>query len=134
MGRLLNPGLGELMDRMSILTLKISRAPSGTSTTHFRDEHAQLRHRVDHITIGTPLQQSADLAHELEELLKANTKLWDLEDHMAFQAQVDPSLRAEPGVIANLGMAIWQTNRYRNALIAKINRLAGTERGDEKFY
>lgn len=131
MGRLLNPGLGELADRYTILQLKIEHAPDRRNTAHFHTEQAQVlmhmeRHGAD--VLNTPKVRTA-----LGRLSGVNGQLWDYEDRMARYATVDHLRHDDPHQVANVAVEIWRLNRQRNELIAEINTLAGTDRGPEKL-
>lgn len=128
MGRLLRPGVGEIADRCTILTLKCTRAPEGTDVTHFREELVQLRMRLDQVAITEELRQ------QIARLTQVNTALWEAEDRMAeHAADFDQTDIRAVVTCAAIGVYIWQTNRERNQIIAEINRLAGTDRGPEKL-
>ena len=129
MGRLLNPGLGELADRLTILELKLGHAPPGVAVEHFREEHAQVQMRIDN-----PLKYVRErlrIVAAIRNLKAQNAVLWELEDRMAASA---PDIHAQDyREVAILGVDIWKANRARNRIIAEINALAGTPRGAEKF-
>ena len=130
MGRLLNPGLGELLDRSTILFLKIRHAPAHQPTDHFDREAREVHTLAERYLQGVPDTVAATIEQAREHLFDANHHLWHLEDLMASFAAV-----ATPNVhdCARTAVEIWRTNRRRNALIAEINTLAGTDRGPEKL-
>lgn len=126
MGRLIDPGIGELVDRLTILRLKLLHAPQDVATSHFQSEEAQIQMRLD--ALGHPA--SDDVLVAQVQLLQQNAQLWRLEDRMAeYVAHPDNDDRA----VAMTAIAIWRANRRRNALIQQINTLAGTVRGPEKL-
>lgn len=128
MGRLLNPGVGELIDRLSILRLKILH--STEHQTHFETEKAQISMLLDRM--GLPTDEH--LLQVCERLHLSNARLWQFEDQMAkyvrTQRQWDGT---DPYVVAELGVEIWKMNRTRNAFIREINERAGTYTGPEKL-
>jgi len=126
-GRLINPGLGELADRYTILRLKIAHAPR-LENMHFHTEQANVLTRMER----HPVYRAVPLRELLTALQGTNNKLWELEDEMARYAQTEvhpDNLTA----VAHLGIKIWHANRDRNTLIREINALAGTDVGPEKF-
>lgn len=129
MGRLLNPGLGELADRLTILELKLGHAPAGMDVEHFRAEHAQVQMRIDNLL--KHVQQRLLIVAHVRQLKAQNAVLWELEDRMATAAK---DVHAQDyREVAVLGTDIWRANQIRNQVIAEINALAGTPRGAEKF-
>ena len=126
MGRLLNPGLGELADRYTILQLKITKAPAD-KTAHFIEEQAQVLMRMERYM---PFADSEAMDARFAALRQINTDLWVCEDQMAVYAT---ALLVDPPPVAVLGMEIWKLNQHRNQVIQQINYAAGTDRGPEKF-
>jgi hypothetical protein len=124
-GRLLNPGLGELADRYTILQLKILHGDP-TNVQHFHAEQAQVL-----MTMERHASLNSDQVRSLIVYLRTvNGELWTLEDQMAVYAK---ALLVDPPVVAALGMTIWKLNQERNQLIQRINVAAGTDAGPEKF-
>lgn len=131
MGRLLNPGLGELVDRLTILQLKVLHAPAGAATSHLSAERAQIQMRLD--AAGWPRNDKAVVLGA--ELLQCNAQLWELEDCMERYAGY-ANLADHPvsqDDCATVGVTIWRQNRRRNGLIQRLNELAGTYAGPEKL-
>jgi hypothetical protein len=135
MGRLLNPGLGEMADRLTILELKCVRAPLNSDPSHFHQELAQVQMRVDTFLREHPEVPEARTRAKMAELRQINDQLWQLEDKMAEYARptyVIVDVR-KAQTIAEIGMTIWRANQLRNVTIGEINELAGTVRGPEKL-
>lgn len=135
MGRLLNPGLGELVDRLTILRLKILHAPDPRDTMHFHTEQAQVQMLIDRVHQGlhVPLETHTKLGTYTADLHMVNRKLWALEDRMAQYAQSRLYYEDHLADVGDLGISIWHANRDRNTLIREINALAGTDVGPEKL-
>lgn len=135
MGRLLNPGVGELVDRLTILRLKILHGapqPAGASGAfdHFRAEEAQINMLLDRM--GHPA--SNDVLVAQMKLQQTNAELWQLEDQMAAYARARDVLEGDtPYACTRVATEIWRLNRHRNTLINEINQLANTDRGPEKL-
>lgn len=132
MGRLLNPGLGELADRFTILQLKIFHGDP-RNTTHFHAEQAQLLMRMEGMYAN--LLHGTQTAALIDQLRDVNKRLWTLEDQMAEYAKRTSPWTGEREAVgcANTAIQIWRANRTRNALIDDINKLAGNFQGAEKF-
>lgn len=130
MGRLLNPGLGELMDRFTILQLKIMHAPIGT-TTHFHTEQAQIQMLMERV--WSPIDKETDGL--FDRLLETNKHLWGLEDEMAKYAKRENFTYGDRSnaVIAQVAIEIWRFNRERNLVIDEINKRVGHFQGAEKL-
>ena len=132
MGRLLNPGLGELADRLTILELKLGHAPPGVAVEHFREEHAQVQMRIDNLL--KYVRERLRIVAAIRNLKAQNAVLWELEDEMAIYARPEDGYTDNIAfAVAAVGVRIWKANQARNRIIAEINALAGTPRGAEKF-
>lgn len=138
MGRLLNPGLGELADRFTILLLKILHA-GRRPVAHFHAEMAQVQMQMERVAAqhtdsnGPGLSMQA-IETAIQELRAKNTELWNLEDTMAGYVRAKPWWDGTvPYQVAETGVAIWKANQERNQIIQEINRLAGTDYGPEKL-
>lgn len=134
MGRLLNPGLGELVDRYTILHLKIMRAPDQRETSHFHHEQARCQHHMLQFITALPEEVRARLEVHYQALDETNTRLWDMEDRMATLA-TNPPLHSDTAMrqVGRLGIDIWQANQERNRIIREINVIAGSDTGPEKL-
>lgn len=133
MGRLLNPGLGELADRFTILQLKVFHGDPRT-TSHFHAEQAQVLMTMERM-YGNVLQGTQTAAC-IDQLRETNKGLWELEDRMAEYARRTRAEQYGDSVaweIAGVAIDIWKYNRRRNELIDEINKLAGSFQGAEKF-
>lgn len=129
MGRLIDPGVGELVDRLTILRLKILHgAATPGLCDRFLPEESQVQMRLDRM--GHPTSEDTRLL--ALKLQQVNAKLWHLEDLMAAFAKEDAWLQNKAGCAAT-AVDIWRMNRERNALIHEINLAAGTPRSAEKF-
>lgn len=96
--------LGEALDRLSILQLKLAHAPASVQT-----EYDALRSKI----IPFPSEEFADM-------LQINTTLWQLEDHM-HALETDGSDEEA----ADYGRAIVRTNRERCRRKNNINQSVG---------
>lgn len=125
MARLINPGVGELVDRASILTLKLLHAPAD-SAPHLRREYQQV------LAIVQPRTTSAGWIAEALELTVVNGVLWHAEDDL--RAVRDGSQLVDGDLIAagRIAFRIQALNDRRNELIGEINKTTGEWAGEEK--
>lgn len=140
--RLLNPSPGEILDRMTILELKITFGhKKGVSTTHFEAEYAELQEALKGWTDslpesyyfdddnGTNYQELMDkMAMERNGLAAVNALLWDAEDRVRLLPET------EAFTLARLAKQIVAWNDARARHVQGLNKLymAGDEQ--EKLY
>ena len=112
-GRLMNPGPGELCDRMSVLTLKLLHKPS--------DEY---RREFEEIIMATAalFRASAFQVEDLLALAAVNGELWGHEDQIRhMRAREGLALPIDEQLLLRVGMEIQELNDRRAQLIAEIN-------------
>jgi hypothetical protein len=137
--RLLNPSPGEILDRLSILELKIGAASRlGVSSTHFEAEKASLEPVLqnweqgiseDCIGDGDRLDRTLEeVARHKNGLAAANALLWRAED----------DLRRTPDTetykLARLAKQIAAWNDARAYHVRGLDSCYGLEDGPEKIY
>lgn len=128
MGRLINPGVGELSDRLSILALKLLvGGESGTDVSHFQKEAdailVQLRTR----------ELNGKWFEAYTKLAAVNACLWHAEDQLrAIRTGPAGYLNQEQSTAA-LAFRIQALNDQRAACIAAINKETGDLLGTEKL-
>lgn len=115
MSRLVNFGLGEICDRLSILALKIRHA-GDKDVSHFKNERAALQVKLVTHEPGRWLEHFVELS-------TVNAMLWYAED--ALRAHRDAGPAAEPRDVVECAFAIQELNDERAVLIAHINALVG---------
>lgn len=131
---LLDPGPGEIWDRLTILSLKITqKGLDGTPVDHWERERKSLMPlvRMWQVHDGTPEGQFR--FEQLLELGAVNGALWQKEDELRF-------LRDHPSIthqsitadLARVGVAIQRLNDRRAYLVSILNTNAGVVRGSEK--
>lgn len=129
MSRLVNPGLGDVLDRLSILSLKILHGEfAKKDVTHWKVERSQLQPQVNARSNGAWFQFALDLA-------AVNSALWHAEDEMRVIRADEPTPESQPGTMMRAGVVairIQELNDQRAALVGAINDLAGDNRGSEK--
>jgi hypothetical protein len=126
--RLIDPGVGEVTDRLTILSLKLLfGAETGRDLAHFQKEQSALLAKI----------RTRDLNgawfHSLLELAAVNAALWHREDDLR-------ALRSEGQTLQNVdaivecAFRIQELNDRRAVLIAAINKEAGDGGGEEKVH
>ena len=147
--RLINPGLGEVADRLTILALKIAHASEAAiDPAHYVNE----RNALLVLLRGTSLDTDG-VRERLFDLAAVNACLWHAEDDLrALRRDADdylPGLRDEgrsPAALAAarqsvndvylmigpLAVRIQTLNDQRADLVRALNKLAGTDLGPEK--
>jgi len=122
--RLLAPtSPGDLLDRISILTIKVERLP-GPQRVNAADELAALRAIIEaELTVD-------GLEGLLQDLRQVNLALWDAEDKLrAFERQSEFG----PEFI-DCARSIYRSNDRRFALKRRINERLGSSLFEEKSY
>jgi len=131
MSRLVNFGLGEICDRVSILALKILYGEEkSVDVQHFRQERAALMVKIVTRDGGRWLEWFSDLA-------AVNAAIWQAEDEIrgrahAISHEQDEAVLAEHHYQAgSLGMRIAKLNDKRAALVSQINEFVGEKQAEK---
>lgn len=133
MSRLHDPGPGEILDRLTILALKIVHGEyAGRDTTHWKEEYYALDSTK---TPSIPIVQVVELA-------AVNGALWQAEDEIR-RLRALPEGRRDQWTgsvgntwvvdVANVALRIATLNDRRAELVARINLDTGIDRGPEKL-
>lgn len=117
--RLVNYGVGEVADRLTILSLKLLfGGEAGKDITHFRNEQTVLFK-----TLSARLLNAESLKAVLE-LAAVNAALWHAEDDLREMRGHDREPTPSE-VIAKLAFRIQQLNDTRAGLVGAINKSSG---------
>lgn len=129
MSRLVNPGAGDISDRLTILSLKILYATeAGKDASFFKTEKASLLVLIRARTLN------AKWFEAYTELSAVNAALWQAEDDLReWRAVEHRGDHLAQGSIADLACQIQAWNDQRAALIDQINKEAGDQLGTEKL-
>lgn len=136
---LLNPNPGEIIDRLTILELKITAAgKKGISAVHFEAEKLGLEDRLEHFKAclcedfcmdDAGLDKKlTEIAQNHNALAAVNSLLWQAED------DVRATREEEALKLASLCKRIAKWNDTRAQHIAILNLLYGLEEGPEKLH
>lgn len=134
MSRLIDPGVGDISDRLSILALKLLFGEAaGKPVDHFKKEQTALLAKIRARTLNGAWFTA------YTELAAVNAALWHCEDDLRacrakaipFTADTGEHLRDLHHAIL-LGFRIQELNDKRAAIIAAIDKDAGESVGEEK--
>lgn len=124
--RLVNPGTGEIADRLTILALKIQAGKDqGKPITHFETEWAALLTKVRTRTLNGKWFEA------VLELGAVNAFLWQAEDALR-DWRVGHVEQTDMETVAHLAIRIQALNDRRAALVEQINTEAGDPAEKEK--
>lgn len=127
MARLINPGTGDLLDRLSILSLKLLYGQqAGKETKHFRDERNAVLTKINAADRFTGPVVEAGF-----ELAAVNAALWQAEDELRGYAR--NAANTNPSIVAECAFRIQSLNDRRAELISLINANTGENLGQEKL-
>lgn len=135
---LLNPNPGEIIDRLTILELKITAASKKyISAVHFEAEELGLKERLKHFedclaedfcTKEGLFGRLTLIAESKNTLAAVNSLLWQAED------EVRATPDEEPLKLASLCKRITKWNDVRSRHVALLNKLYNTDEGPEKLH
>lgn len=130
--KLINFGAGEIVDRLTILSLKLHHADAaGRPTDHFRNEQVSL---LAKLKAGNGI---AGYVEELLELATVNGLLWQAEDELRDWRRQFKELAGLSGEAtaeaAGAAFRIQALNDRRAQLVEAINLKTGEHRGAEKL-
>ena len=113
---------GEIVDKLTIIEIKLERITDVTKLTNLRKEHQVLEEAVDRI-----IKHSDPL---YKELYKVNCDLWDIEDHIR-----DLERRKDFGSdFVETARSVYFKNDLRSEIKRKINLSTGSGLLEEKSY
>lgn len=131
--RLINPGAGEISDRLTILALKIHAGQEqGKEVSHFEIERAALLTQIRSRTLNGKWFEA------VLELAVVNGAIWHAEDDLRTHRKAHAELVADPRELQQLTEAVrlafrLQTlNDRRAELVGQINQDAGDGAAKEK--
>lgn len=116
--------IGELLDKITILTIKIARIPDPLKIENVVKELIQLR------AIADKLEAPLELNVYYKQLLMVNQDLWDIEDN---KRKHEKEQKFDDDFI-QLARQVYIKNDYRAELKKKINLLMGSTIVEEKSY
>lgn len=133
MSRLVNYGIGDAIDRLTILALKrLYGEAAGKPVEHFQKEATVLHTQITARTLnGAWFAPALDLA-------AVNGALWRAEDELRdYRRGWDVDVSTLPpfaGDIVRLAFRVQELNDQRAALVEVVNKLVGEHQGSEKAH
>src|ERR1035437_9975247 len=129
--RMLEPDIGEVLDRMSILQLKIDAGMKRAAATEGWDEELRqldvyLQKKITKWQAVATSSSTEDLGSLNARLCIVNQKLWDAEDAIRTYHKIAMSLTAaQTNEVVALALRIADLNDVRADLVRGINGLFG---------
>ncbi len=117
--------LADLVDRITILQIKLERIEGPEKQVNIRHEYETLSD-----IFKQAIEPSAELDNLYAELLEANKRAWDIHDLIRKKALID-ELGEE---FVELGRAVYHVNDKRVSVKNSINNLFNSALIDEKMY
>jgi hypothetical protein len=116
---------GELLDKLTILEIKLERIDDEAKLANVRREHELL----SRVRRGGMLE-NPDVDPLYERLREINEALWDIEDEI----RGEEAGRRFGERFVELARSVYRCNDERAAVKRRINRLLGSEIVEEKSY
>ena len=116
---------GELIDKFTILDIKLNRIKEKKKTQNIRKEHKILKRQIE-----KNLPKSKRLSALISKLKTINKTLWDIED----QIRVCERKQDFEKKFIKLARSVYQKNDLRSSYKREINKLLGSEIIEEKSY
>jgi len=139
--RVVNPGPGELYDRLSILALKVQYGKEkNIDVSDWEQEEYEVLCAISaHFTVDSSkikVSGSKDNLQLVGELNAVNKNVWVAIDQQREYQKVDLHSASEPTLreIARLGLYVMEMNDVRAKLIGEINELYGIKRTEKIPY
>jgi predicted nucleic acid-binding Zn-ribbon protein len=119
---------GEILDKVSILEIKLERILDLEKVRNIRKEYAALQNAVQHIeTLVSNLEEYSQATAELR---STNEALWDVEDALRLKEKA----RDFGDTFIALAREVYVLNDRRAVLKSTINNLTGSNLREEKSY
>jgi hypothetical protein len=130
----MNPGAGDVTDRLTILALKILHyAAAGKSVDHLVSERNALLGKLRGRELnGSWFEQVLELGAVNSALWHLTDELRRMDDKIRSYTMTDPSRSSELEYAGEMGLEILHLNDRRAALVEAINVLSGEHLGSEK--
>jgi len=116
---------GELIDKFTILDIKLNCIKEKEKTQNIRKEHKILKRQIE-----KNLPKSKRLSALISKLKTINKTLWDIED----QIRVCERKQDFEKKFIKLARSVYQKNDLRSSYKREINKLLGSEIIEEKSY
>jgi Family of unknown function (DUF6165) len=117
--------VGELLDKITILEIKIERIVEREKHLNVARELSELLARRDALGLDRP-----DLRPLVAELAQVNRRLWEVEDDLR---RLETARDFGP-VFVGLARSVYRENDRRAEIKRELNRLTGSHLVEEKSY
>ena len=114
---------GELVDKVTILAIKLERVRDPSKVKHIQKEYELLLKPMTDCGIGTD-------SKEFRALKEVNLKLWEIEDRI----RIKEAKKAFDSEFIDLARSVYFTNDARAEIKKRINLTTGSELVEEKQY
>ena len=118
--------VGELLDKLTILAIKLERIDGAAKRANIAREQEAL----ERVVAAEGLRAIAGVAELEAELRRVNEQLWEIEDAIR---EHERQQRFDADFIA-LARGVYVTNDQRSELKRRLNALVGSELVEEKSY
>jgi hypothetical protein len=115
--------LGEVVDKITILEIKLERIKDPRKRRHIRLEYGLLKDALD----GAGIEVDSG---DFNELKAVNTRLWEIEDRIRLKER-NREFDAE---FKELARSVYIENDKRFEIKSRISRVAGSQVIEEKEY
>ena len=115
--------VGELVDKVTILSIKMQKIKNEKKLVNIRKEFEALRHAMETTGITTD-------SDEFKRLQAVNLALWDIEDRI----RLKEAKKQFDDEFIQLARSVYMQNDQRFEFKTKINQSYGSELMEEKEY
>lgn len=124
--------VGELIDKLTILEIKLSNINDSNKLSNIDKEHKLLTSKLADVLKNNQIteEQKNALHKATKELKTTNTRLWEIEDDIR---EHEKNKKFDDNFI-DLARAVYITNDRRSEIKKDINSLLGSEIVEEKSY
>lgn len=116
---------GELLDKITILQIKLENISTKIARDNIEREYAHLR-----VIFSENISEDSEVNKLLLELKEVNQKLWDIEDKIRDKERK----KFFDDDFIQLARSVYITNDERSRIKRRINGMLGSEIVEEKSY
>ena len=121
---LVEVSIGEILDKLTILSIKKNKISDTQKLVHIEKEYEILKER------SKQYLDSSEVRETFEELIEVNSKLWVIEDDLR---EMESEKRFDEEFVEKARL-VYKTNDHRFALKNKINLLTDSGVQEQKGY
>jgi hypothetical protein len=116
---------GELLDKLTILEIKLENISAKNALDNIEREYAQLR-----VIFSENISEESEVKKMMMELKEVNQKLWDIEDKIRDKERN----KIFDDDFIQLARSVYITNDERSRIKRRINGMLGSELVEENSY